>query len=212
MNLHNILPKAVRQAGFTMIELLVVIAVIGVLAVAVLSTINPIEQINKGRDTRSRADAGQLIGAIDRYFSVKEAFPWNVDSTEWTATSTAYDDAFIFNETGRGTFTEVTATTDWDWAEILSDVAEVKPAFITRLRNTNDSSEFVVHKEGTGNATLYVCYPPTSYQFASEARDRCIEDGDAFPAELETAACPTECTGSTDITTDPAETCWVCLP
>ena len=45
------------KAGFTMIELLVVIAVIGVLAVAVLSSINPIEQINKGRDTRTRSDA-----------------------------------------------------------------------------------------------------------------------------------------------------------
>src|SRR5690606_2962307 len=74
--LGNIKSK-MRTAGFTMIELLVVIAVIGVLAVAVLSSINPIEQINKGRDTRTRSDAAQLINAIDRYFAVHELYPWN---------------------------------------------------------------------------------------------------------------------------------------
>jgi prepilin-type N-terminal cleavage/methylation domain-containing protein len=64
------------RAGFTMIELLVVIAVIGVLAVAVLSSINPIEQINKGRDT----DIGRCcatINAIDRYYAIHEIYPWN---------------------------------------------------------------------------------------------------------------------------------------
>ena len=37
------------RKGFTMIELLVVIAVIGILAVALLATLNPLEQIRKGR-------------------------------------------------------------------------------------------------------------------------------------------------------------------
>ena len=77
--------KYLRSAGFTMIELLVVIAVIGVLAVAVLSSINPIEQINKGRDTRSRSDAAQLISAVDRYFAIHEKYPWNEDDYEGIA-------------------------------------------------------------------------------------------------------------------------------
>ena len=55
-------PKS--NLGFTMIELLVVISVIGILATAVLSSINPIEQINKGRDTRTRSDAAQLIKVL----------------------------------------------------------------------------------------------------------------------------------------------------
>ena len=69
--------RILAQLGFTMIELLVVIAVIGVLAVAVLSSINPIEQINKGRDTGHRSDAAQLINAIDRYYAIHEIYPWN---------------------------------------------------------------------------------------------------------------------------------------
>src|SRR5688572_21601084 len=92
--------KLLAQAGFTMIELLVVIAVIGVLSVAVLSSINPIEQINKGRDTRSRSDAAQLINAIDRYFSIHEVYPWNVDNGSFTAASDLYEAEFIFDAGG----------------------------------------------------------------------------------------------------------------
>lgn len=65
------------RAGFTMIELLVVISVLGILATAVLSAINPIEQINKGRDTGHRSDAEQLINAVDRYYALHEIYPWN---------------------------------------------------------------------------------------------------------------------------------------
>ncbi len=96
--------KSLRSAGFTMIELLVVIAVIGVLAVAVLSSINPIEQINKGRDTRTRSDAAQLISAVDRFFATQETYPWNVANAgacpAYTTGDTDYISEFIFDETG----------------------------------------------------------------------------------------------------------------
>lgn len=65
------------KKGFTLIELLVVITLIGILAIAVLSALNPIEQINKARDARRRADASQSLKAIDRYFASNEKFPWN---------------------------------------------------------------------------------------------------------------------------------------
>ncbi|MCX6797274.1 MAG: prepilin-type N-terminal cleavage/methylation domain-containing protein [Candidatus Doudnabacteria bacterium] len=68
--------------GFTMIELLIVIAVLGVLAVAVLATINPIEQINRGRDTGSRGDTEQLLSAIDRYNANKCLWPWQDAATD----------------------------------------------------------------------------------------------------------------------------------
>src|SRR3990167_838952 len=64
------------KRGFTLIELLIVIAVLGILAVAVLAAINPIEQINRSRDTGSRSDAEQLISAIDRYYATNGYYPW----------------------------------------------------------------------------------------------------------------------------------------
>ncbi len=69
--------RLLKNKGFTLIELLVVITLIGILAVAVLSAINPIEQINKGRDAGRRADSSQLANAIDRYFAANEIYPWN---------------------------------------------------------------------------------------------------------------------------------------
>jgi len=82
------------KKGFTLIELLVVITLIGILAIAVLSALNPIEQINKARDARKRADSSQLLKAIDRYFASNERFPWNNYTDyasgvglEWAATA-----------------------------------------------------------------------------------------------------------------------------
>lgn len=46
--------------GFTLIELLVVIAVIGVLSSIVLVAIDPMEQINRGKD----ADIKQRVGSV----------------------------------------------------------------------------------------------------------------------------------------------------
>ena len=69
--------RLLKNKGFTLIELLVVITLIGVLAVAVLSALNPIEQINKGRDAGRRADAAQIMSAIDRYYASNELYPWN---------------------------------------------------------------------------------------------------------------------------------------
>lgn len=81
------------KKGFTLIELLVVISLIGVLAVAVLSAINPIEQLNKGRDAGRRADSSQIINAIDRYYASNEEFPWN-NSTTFSDAVAAVDDEF----------------------------------------------------------------------------------------------------------------------
>ncbi len=71
-----------RQLGFTMIELLIVITILGILAVAVLSAINPIEQINRGRDTGRQSDAEQLLSAIDRYNAFQGYFPWQIDAND----------------------------------------------------------------------------------------------------------------------------------
>lgn len=197
------------QSGFTMIELLVVIAVIGVLSVAVLSSLNPIEQINKGRDTRSRADASQIIGATDRYFAIHEVYPWNVASATWPqATINAegldqYENEFSFDEDG----TIAGSITDWGWADILATTSEVKQGFVTRISDTTDNVRFVLYKADGPNATMYACFEPASYAFDQEATERCTAA--AYDADLPAAViCPVGC----DTAVGDNTRCMVCLP
>lgn len=156
-------------AGFTMIELLVVISVIGILAVAVLSTLNPIEQINKGRDTRLRSDSEQLLSAAERYFSIHELYPWNetrTGSQPYTPTSTVFSSAFTFN----GPADLQNAGGTWNWMYQLSDVQEVKPAFVIRMIQ---DSKMVVLRTAGQNSSTETCFAPSSYAFKLEAAKNC---------------------------------------
>jgi len=183
---------SIRQAGFTMIELLVVIAVIGVLAVAVLSSINPIEQINKGRDTRTRSDAAQLINAVDRYYAIHEMYAWNVDTATYASATDGDPEAqYVFSGTAD----------DWDWIDLLVETGEVKQGFTNRLK----ADDNVVSIKAPGNnATMYACFVPTSLAFKQEAMDNCNDS--------------TTTAGIAPITTcvsDPAvltEDNYICLP
>lgn len=164
--------------GFTMIELLVVISVIGVLAVAVLSSINPIEQINKGRDTRTRSDMAQLINAADRYFAIQEYYPWNIDSSaaytvptalDITADPDNYTVAFPFSAD-----TSITGATysDWAWIENLTDTDEVKDGYALRVQSYNDNVALL--KPAGSGESLYACFLPSSNAFKREAADNCL--------------------------------------
>lgn len=185
-------------AGFTMIELLIVISVIGVLAVAVLSSINPIEQINKSRDTRTRTDAANLINASDRYFAIHEVYPWNETTGTYTTADADYDSEFVF--TGSGD--------DWDWVDVLVTTAEVKEGYTNRLKN-DDS--LIVFKPGISNATMYTCFLPRSEAFKFEAANNCA-DG-TTPGGLGSSVTPptgvTTC-ATTDGTIDDDN--YICLP
>jgi prepilin-type N-terminal cleavage/methylation domain-containing protein len=201
MKLARLLPHLKSQLGFTMIELLVVIAVIGVLAVAVLSSINPIEQINKGRDTRTRSDAAQLINAVDRYYAIHEKYPWNVDHADPAYTAGAVEDLpnaefSLGSIDGTGVSTAVEA--DWAWLYHLTDTAEVKAGFVNRIVADN---KIVLFKIDGYNESMYSCFLPTSNAFKQEAMENCADgvtpggtgsqvDAGDIPGGIET--CPDE--------------------
>lgn len=214
MNLSHIKNKLVedfrKSAGFTMIELLVVISIIGVLAVAVLSSINPIEQINKGRDTRARSDAAQLIGAIDRYIAIHEEFPWN------TANNVGVDPADI--ETFDAPF--ALSGADWNgtddaWTDLLTATAEVKDGFIERQRNIRvENQRLVIAKASGYAANVYVCFMPSSNAFRQEARDLCAAGAKTDLIQTDLAAvpdAPTLCDADQTIPLDTA-TNYICVP
>lgn len=186
------LAKTLRASrGFTMIELLVVIAVIGVLAVAVLSSINPIEQINKGRDTRTRSDAAQMINATDRFFAVHEIYPWNDATYNSNIAADGIDqDAFPGANAGGGTnctatgigfcIVDGTAAND-SWLDALTGTAEVKQGYVNRVRAVSTPNELNVFKAAGINQTTYVCFIPSSQAFQTEALDRCVTESALLP-------------------------------
>lgn len=175
------------KAGFTMIELLIVIAVLGVLATAVLSAINPIEQVNRGRDTGSRSDAEQLLSAVDRYYAAQGYYPWQTGeadvahlATAWAAANIAWAD---------------TAAVPVPVLTKLSSggTAELKTSFITRITGTTYNPLYKYNHGGVGEAT-YVCFAAKSGSFKTEANKRCsatgLETGDPAGGGLPTDLVP----------------------
>lgn len=191
-----------KKKGFTMIELLIVVAVLGILAVAVLAAINPIEQINRGKDTGSRSDSEQSIGGIDRFYTVSGYYPWEkgsgVDDTCPAQDWQTVDDTWIANcNTGSVTVLQQLSA---------AGTAELKLSFIKRI--TDPGYNYLqVYNRGTQGDSTYVCFMPKSASFETEAADRCR---DGLPADLN-AIVDTVCPGGADACRD-AKTCWSCLP
>lgn len=186
-----------RQAGFTMIELLVVISVIGVLAVAVLSSINPIEQINKGRDTRTRSDAAQLINAIDRYVAIHEEYPWNTAINNTAPNTSEFDDLFEFQSDDWTTVDQAAG-----WPSLLVSTSEVKDGFINR-QYANANLEVI--KLAGYDENSVVCFIPSSNAFKQEAFDDCQAGGKNVA--IDAAATVDLCPGAA-----PTDDNYICLP
>jgi len=196
------LPKGLKF-GFTMIELLIVIAVLGVLAVAVLSAINPIEQINRGRDTGTRSDAEQLLSASDRFYTSMGYYAWATDAT---STNTSVDPLI---EIISATQTTIGA----DGEEVLTRLsaggtAELKASFVTRIVAAN-SNHLWIYFTGTDGDSTYVCFVPRSASFRTEGYNRCRA---TLPADFSANACPNDATCVTAATALQATGCYVCLP
>jgi len=181
----------VKSLGFTMIELLIVIAVLGVLAVAVLATINPIEQINRGRDTSSRGDAEQLLSAIDRYNANTGLWPWQ---------DTANDPADINN----GALTKITLTDPHGSSctmlknlgrneadQTCPGTDEIKAQFISRITGST-SNPLWIHYDNVSGHSVYICFNPQSVAFKKQADDKCANPPTDYPvASVCGGNCPT---------------------
>lgn len=191
--------KQKTAQGFTLIELLIVIAVLGILAIAVLSAINPIEQINRSRDTGSRSDAEQLISAIDRFYATAGYYPW-VTSATATDTSTGDDtraNSQVDNEWVDDAITAQSVLTKLSEA----GTGELKASFTNRISDPSYNMLYRYNEGEQGDST-YICFLPKSNQFLTEAANRC---GSTLPGDYPTGiACPNNC--ATD------KTCLSCLP
>lgn len=134
------------QKGFTLIELLIVIALLGALAVGLLATIDPFEQLKKGRDTSLRNTVSEFYNANLRYYAIKGYFPWN------TATSTLSGGGAVFPD-------YTTSVTE------LITVGELKNRF-QELAGTGNLNKIKVYSPTS--ETLSVCFMPESKSFQAD--------------------------------------------
>ena len=171
--------KISKMRGFTLVELLIVIALIAILSVAVLATINPIEQSNKAKDSTVQNDAAEVMNAYERYYTVKNTYPWM--DTDNSTTVTSYDLAWIgttkmvgaglcgLNGVNSAIPTTQCSTYNQMGSLIIND--ELKASFLNKgytslvtgdpnYSATGMNNLWVVKKgTATGNS-VYVCYIP----------------------------------------------------
>jgi len=130
-----------KTKGFTLIELLIVIALLGALAIGLLATIDPFEQLKKGRDTSTRNTATEFYNASLRYYGTKGAFPWN--QTINTAVS----------------LTDTTMNTN---IATLIGAGELKQNFTTAIQQTQLGRISVV---SPASDQMIICFSPESKNF-----------------------------------------------
>ncbi len=169
--------KIKSSLGFTLVELLIVIALLGIIALIVIAAINPIEQANRARDTGMRADGAQLLSAIDRYFAIRQDFPWVTQST----TGASNDDAFGY--VSAGTYTVGLCADgglgvdNCDANGVLIVDEELKPEFRNRkfidahVATPQDIQDLLVLGKEDQVQSAYVCYIPMSKSNRTEACD-----------------------------------------
>jgi len=187
-----------------MIELLIVIAVLGVLAVAVLSAINPIEQINRGKDTGLRSDAEQLLSASDRFYTASGYYPWMLSAQSINKAVTP----MVPIDTATQTF-------GTDAQQVLTNLssggaAEIKASFVTRIVGST-VKHLSLYYSGVDGESTYVCFIPNSSSFRNEAWNRC-KVAASLPLDFPPTACPAGPTCAGAVTAAAAVGCYICLP
>ena len=64
-----------KNFGFTLMELLIIVALIAIVATAFLVLLNPMQQINKARDSQKKSDLDLLKKTFEDYYNDKSCYP-----------------------------------------------------------------------------------------------------------------------------------------
>lgn len=201
--------KIKNSLGFTLVELLIVIGLLGAIALIVIAAINPIEQSNRARDTRFKADAGQLISAIDRYYVANSEFPW---MTVTPATYDSVEDTFGFLSSDNQNVGLCGASCAADDG-VLITTNELKTEFRNRdfVQNAADGVEkqIMIGKATGSSASVYGCFIPLAYATKKKA----LADAKVYTLSAATGdRTPTVACATPDVSWSDVTDCYVCVP
>lgn len=200
--------KSRLSQGFTLVELLIVIGLLGAIALIVISAINPIEQANKARDARFKADASQMISAVERYYASNSKFPWEGcasanckdTSSEEFAFITVADPAVGLCSTGACTAGGLLVTSN-----------ELKNEFLGRdwAKTTDDDLKIFMGKASGSSSSVYACFIPR----AKANQDSAVTNNAVRSLTFTAGGIPSTnatCTSSSDDWA--TSNCYICIP
>ncbi len=189
--------------GFTLVELLIVIGLLGAIALIVISAINPIEQANKARDARFKADASQMISAIERYYASNSKFPWEgCGSGACTDTSNEEFPFITAADPAIGLCGDGSCNSGGE----LVTSNELKNEFLGRdwIKTTDDDTKIFIGKAAGSSSSVYACFTPR----AKANQDIATNNDTVRTLDFSAGGVPntnSSCNWATD-------TCYICIP
>jgi prepilin-type N-terminal cleavage/methylation domain-containing protein len=173
--------KTQKSLGFTLIELLVVIAVLGILAAGLLATVDPLEQMKKGRDTTTRNTVVEIYNAVIRFNANKGKMPWDAAASLANCT----------NANSSIAATQIGAQAPWACISALVDEGELKSQFLKAAQAATDKIWIFGASE-----IASICFRPESKAIRADPATRFSNDLTSSPN-----GCPS---------TNPNVTCYWC--
>lgn len=197
--------KTILARGFTLVELLIVIGILGAIALIVIAAINPIEQANRARDARFKADGSQLISAVERYYASHSSFPWQ-DCSGCTATT---QDEFGF-VSAKTVDVGLCGDSGCSAGGVLVTNDELKTEFLSRdwIKGTTVEKQIWVGKDQGTSSSVYSCFIP----LAKSTKDTAINNGTVRTNSFTGSGIPSDGTCTTSSEDWVGADCYVCIP
>lgn len=64
-----------KNSGFTLLEILIVVSLLAVIGAAIIIFLNPLQQINKAKDSKKKSDLNVLKKSFEDYYNDKNCYP-----------------------------------------------------------------------------------------------------------------------------------------